>query len=96
MRDSKADTFIGEGELRLRDLTKDAGDECINWEGACQQDGVPVMKFRGMRVIPVRRLVYAWKRLGFPSMPWYGKHTRTTCGNIKCVNPNHVVESGHE
>jgi len=97
MRDVKTDTFVGEGEIRLRELTEGATpDECIEWHGAVQQDGVPVMKFRGLRVIPVRRLVYAWKRLGFPSMPWYGKHTRVMCGNIKCVNPHHIEESGSD
>jgi hypothetical protein len=98
MPDDTELSFIGKKEWelceRIADHIAQAPGECLEWDGCVNQSGTPYMKFRGRRIITVRRLIYAWKLNGFPSLPWTGDNLYTTCGNLRCINPNHIRVGG--
>jgi hypothetical protein len=93
MSDDKQHAFVGKKEYALHEKIANAdSSQCIEWDGCVNQSGTPYMKFRGRRIVTVRRLVYGWLKHGFPSLPWTGGRLTTTCGNQLCINPNHIVE----
>lgn len=72
----------------LLERTEDYGN-CKEWTGYCQNK-TPHAQHDGV-FMPVRKLI--WKLLGNEVKPkhFYG----TSCGNHKCVNPDHIVERNH-
>ena len=60
--------------------------DCWEWHG-CMQGSVPIMKHDG-QVANVRRLVLIERET-----PMNGYIATFTCGNHKCVNPDHVARS---
>ena len=94
MRDDKPDANIGRVEYELHHQLRTADpNTCVMWTKCVNQSGLPYMKFRGRRIVSVRRLIYAWAKDGFPAMPWTGCNLTTTCGNSRCINPHHITEA---
>lgn len=60
--------------------------ECWEWQG-CMQGSVPMMKHKG-NPTNVRRLVLIERQI-----PMTGFIATYTCGNAKCVNPDHTGRS---
>ena len=60
--------------------------ECWEWQG-CMQGSVPMMKHKG-NPNNVRRLVLIERQI-----PMTGFIATYTCGNAKCVNPDHTGRS---
>lgn len=60
--------------------------DCWEWHG-CMQGAVPMMKHDG-QVANVRRLVMIER-----GVPMKGYIATYTCGNAKCVNPDHTGRS---
>lgn len=60
--------------------------DCWQWHG-CMQGAVPMMKHDG-KVANVRRLVLIER-----GVPMKGYIATYTCGNPKCVNPEHTARS---
>ncbi len=94
MGNDQSDAFVGKKEYELHDLVcRNPIDQCLEWDGCVNQSGVPYMKFRGRRIVSVKRLIYAWLKGGFPSLPWSGSaYITSKCGNQRCINPHHLEE----
>ena len=60
--------------------------DCWEWHG-CMQGSIPMMKHDG-KVANVRRLVMIER-----GVPMTGFIATYTCGNAKCVNPDHTGRS---
>lgn len=60
--------------------------DCWEWHG-CMQGSIPMMK-HGSKVANVRRLVLIER-----GVPMTGFIATYTCGNAKCVNPDHTARS---
>lgn len=60
--------------------------DCWQWHG-CMQGSIPMMK-HGSKVANVRRLVLIER-----GVPMKGNIATYTCGNPKCVNPEHTGRS---
>ncbi len=61
--------------------------ECLEWQGFTSADGAPQVKIDG-KLLMVRRVIR--EMLDKPAAP--GHFLAPSCGNARCVHPEHVVE----
>lgn len=69
----------------LRSKSTDTGD-CWLWTGWSRACGLPVASIEGKRGVIVRRWIWETKN----QQPAGGWQVIASCGNIRCVNPDHV------
>jgi hypothetical protein len=61
-------------------------DDCWSWVGATTSGGQPLFVRRGGKIqLQARRVCWAITHQEEPARP-----IRTSCGNVDCVNPNHL------
>lgn len=65
-------------------------DNCIPWLFATNRTGQPIALIDGS-CVSVRRYVYSKSR----GLPADDLDVTTTCGDRRCVNPNHLTEVTH-
>jgi len=74
--------------MRIMDSTAEEAD-CILWTGATGQSGHPIYKPQGCGCTLVRRAMFELTKGSLqPRVP-----IDTTCGERRCINPAHLVES---
>lgn len=69
---------------KIKALSLEDGD-CWIWQGHTVSEGIPVVNFAGVQE-PVRRMI----RRAEGKTIYKGYSASTTCGNVACVNPDHV------
>jgi len=66
--------------------TTEVGD-CLEWQGFMQDGRTPLIKVNN-RLVTVRRFIRELQ--GNPAAP--GRFLSASCGNPRCVNPDHILE----
>jgi hypothetical protein len=66
--------------------TTEVGD-CLEWQGFMQDGRTPLIKVHN-RLVTVRRFIRELQ--GEPAAP--GRFLSASCGNQRCVNPDHILE----
>lgn len=61
--------------------------ECLEWQGITATQGTPMIKIDG-KLLTVRRVIR--EMLGRPAGT--NRFLATSCGNQRCVRPEHIVE----
>jgi hypothetical protein len=88
-----------EGGVNFAKITAQCVEDgdCLLWTGICSVSGVPKVNIRvregkgGRTVLSARRVV--WELVKGPLQP--RKLITTTCGNPKCLNPDHLAMTNH-
>lgn len=67
-------------------LLRDYGPgDCWGWRGPSESSGYPMINFKGAK-FSARRFIK--EHVSGPTRP--GASVRTECGNVGCVNPEHL------
>jgi len=69
----------------LRSRSIDTGD-CWIWTGWTRPDGLPMASLEGRRGVVIRRWIWETQH----QQPAGGWQVIASCGNVRCVNPDHV------
>src|SRR5580704_17509401 len=75
--------------IRLERLSKATPDGCRIWQGNCVPKGYPLVGKggHGKGSIYAHRAAYELAKGPIPD----GCEMHHTCGNVKCINPNHLI-----